>query len=228
VKIKKIKELKNLEKIKDNGTVGIFKRWIYSGNDYNQVCNYMQKINYSIADFNSEIAQLDSVKSKEIVYMIVLADWIRDAVVAVIRLIPQKFLVEFRFDKESVLQEYNEYFSALRSFVVAHPSSTTRHKKFNMDGNFICTDINSSLNSIYTTFLKESCFYVLDVKGLLNIKRRCDFYLHSYSKKADKMKFMKFIGCNFVDIATTAKLYIDKLYALDKYLVKNVKKKDYE
>ena len=38
---------------------------------------------------------------------------------------------------------------------------------------------------------------------------------------------MKFIGCNLNDIYLVARLYIEKLYELDKYLVKNIKRKDY-
>ena len=42
------------------------------------------------------------------------------------------------------------------------------------------------------------------------------------------MQYYTIIGCNYCDIYNTASLYVEKLYALDKYLVKNVKKKDYE
>lgn len=55
---------------------------------------------------------------------------------------------------------------------------------------------------------------------------KADFFLCSYSKRIDEMKFYKHIGCSFADIYRVAELHIDKLYALDKHLSKK-KKKDF-
>ena len=47
-----------------------------------------------------------------------------------------------------------------------------------------------------------------------------------YSEK-DGAQFVQYFGCNICDLVKTASLYIDRIYALDKYLYK-IRKKDFE
>lgn len=66
-------EIKNLNDLNK----GIYKQWIYgSKENYFIVCDYLQKINYSIQDINCELKN-EQFKMKEIVYIVVLVDWIK-------------------------------------------------------------------------------------------------------------------------------------------------------
>lgn len=223
-----ISKLNNLNDIRrDSSKYGIYKRWIYKKEDYNKMCDYMQKINYSIQDLNSTIDNLKEFDRKNVVYIISLVDWIREAFNAIIDVINPKVISNFRFLKQEELKRYSEYFKAIRSFVVAHPLNTTNHKEYGLDGNFICVDIRDDNGVCYWVKMKDK--YVITIDGLK--KEDCcnmDFYLYCYSDKDDNMSHFKNVGCRYSDIYETAKLYIEKLYALDNYLTKNARKKDYE
>lgn len=222
----KIERLNNLNDISGRVHCGVYKRWMYKNNDYHKVCDFMQKINFCVQDLNEELKIIDKLESKDIVYIVSLVDWIKDAYEMIEKCIGGRILNNFRFKKEEELKQVKDFFTAIRSFVVAHPSSTNRHGKFGLDGDFVCTDIDIKIKP-FLELLPEKTYYTLSINGIENKKTKCDFYLHSYSEKADKMRFMKFIGCNLNDIYLVARLYIEKLYELDKYLVKNIKRKDY-
>ena len=218
-----IEALKNLNGIRRQRVLGVYKQWLYENNDYHKVCDFMQKINFCVQDLNEELKIIDKL---DIVYIVSLVDWIKDAYEMIEKCIGGKILNNFRFKKEEELKQVKDFFTAIRSFIVAHPSSTHRHGKFGLDGDFICTDIDIKIKP-FLELLPEKTYYTLSINGIENKKTKCDFYLQSYSEKADKMRFMKFIGCNLNDIYLVACLYIEKLYELDKYLVKNIKRKDY-
>lgn len=224
--MKNIEPLRNLNDIKRYGTRGIYKQWIYKNNDYHKVCDFMQKISFCVQDLNNELKIVDKLESKDVVYIISLVDWLKGAYELIEKSIRENILGNFRFRKDKEFKQVKEFFTATRSFIVAHPSSTNRHGKFGFDGNFICTDIVVKIKP-FLKLLPEKTYYTLSINGIERKKTKCDFYLHSYSEKADKMRFMKFIGCNLNDIYLVARLYIEKLYELDKYLVKNIKRKDY-
>ena len=141
-----VSKLKNLKDIyRDSPKRGIYKRWLYKKEDYNKMCSYMQKINYSIQDLNSTIDNLKNFDRRNIVYIISLVDWIREAFNAIIGVINSKVISNFRFLKQEELKRHFEYFKAIRSFVVAHPLNTTNHKEYGLDGNFICVDIRENI-----------------------------------------------------------------------------------
>lgn len=76
--------LKNLNDLKRTNTRGIYKRWIYNfTDDFHLACDYLQKINYSIQDINSELNN-DELGMKEVVYIIALVDWIKDSYIRLI------------------------------------------------------------------------------------------------------------------------------------------------
>ena len=186
----------------------------------------MQKINYSIQDLNSTIDNLKKFDRRNIVYIISLVDWIREAFNAIIDVINPKVISNFRFLKQEELKRHSEYFKAIRSFVVAHPLNTTNHKEYGLDGNFICVDIRDDNGVCLWVKMKDK--YVITIDGLKKEDSNMDFYLYCYSDKDDNMSHFKNVGCRYSDIYETAKLYIEKLYALDNYLTKNARKKDYE
>ena len=67
----------------------------------------------------------------------------------------------------------------------------------------------------------------LDIDGIKNnYVDNADFYLYCYSDKDDNMKYFRYVACYYKDICDVARICIDELYELDKYLSKK-KKKDY-
>lgn len=224
----KISKLRNLNDIKLQGVLGVYKGWIYPKTDYSKICNYMQKINYCIQDLNSEIETLENQKMKGLVFVISLVDWIREAFLAIKKEIYKEIIKGYTFSRVKELEKAEKYLLAIRSFVVAHPLTTNQHKKYGFDGNFICVDFNSAFGrSLH--FTGEEMFYHIDHDGL--VKMRCksdDFFLLSYSQRDDNMRFYKEIGAKFSDIYHVAELYIENLYELDKYLVKNAKYKNFK
>lgn len=211
-----IDKIKNLNDICMNKKSGLYKQWIYEKDGYMKMCNCMQKISYSLQDLNSEIDILEDVKYKDIVFIISLVDWIKEAFDKIFSLINDKIKNGFVFSKEIELQKRKQFLRALRSFAVGHPLNTTEHKKFGFDGNFICIDIRNKKDTL--GLFDASHYYDLNYNGLFNIKSKyVDFYLYCYSE-IDRMKYFRFIGCEFKDIYDVARLYIDKLYELNKYL----------
>lgn len=216
-------KLQNLNNLKG----GLHKRWILKDkNDYSKVCDYLQKINYSIQDFNYEFKCNDTFQIKEIVFLIMLSVWIQEAVISLEKCYKEDVMKTFQYTKFEELRKAKKYIAAIRSFVVAHPLSTDRHEMYGFDGDLICVDIRTK--GRYLLLEPDEMFSHLSHEGIT--KERCDtddFYLYVYSKKEDAMQFFRFIGCSVEDIVTVARLYIDKIYALDQYLYKQ-KKKDYE
>ena len=215
-----ISELNNLNEIRRLEKRGIYKRCLLkSKEDYSKMCDYMQKINYCIQDLNSELPDMSELSNKSIVYIITLVTWISEAMYGMRQLYRKDILKGFSYEKEDELKMGYEYIRALRSFVVAHPLTTTDHSNYGMDGSLICVDIRFSLPT--SSFLDEKYFSYLDYSGYHKGKKLdSDFYLYGYSKEIENMEFSVYIGCSMSDIYHVAELYIDKLYALDKYLAK--------
>lgn len=217
-----MEKIRNLNKLKG----GIQKRWpIKNRNEYIKLCDYLQKINFCIQDLNYEIEHDEKFGMKEIIFIIIQTVWIQDALDCIIKLYDKKVVEGFCYENNDKVTKSMEYLKAIRSFVVAHPLTTSRHEAFGFDGNFMCVDIRIS----GTTFslIGDEVFYHLDVEGIH--KERCEtdnFYLYTYSQKDDEMKFFRYIGCSLEDIINVASLFVDKLYAFDKYLYKQ-KSSDY-
>lgn len=217
----KIRDLNNLRR---DSILGIYKQWIYkTPNDYHKICDYLQKISYSIQDLNREIDYLGEISAKEIIYIISLVDWIIEAFNAVKKALRDVIAKGFIYSKSTETDKATAYFKALRSFVVAHPLSTNRHKELGFDGNFICIDISSNKKRLFyllSNYLEY--FYHLDYDGIKEktFDKKDDFYLRSYSEKDDGMKYSREIGSRIEYIYHVADLYVDALYELDNYLSK--------
>lgn len=221
-----------LEPLKDLNELNeaIHKKWIWGNREnYSKSCDYLQKVNFSIQDFNEELACLKDAKMKDIIYLIVLTDWIKEAVESFFSLLNERLLNGFIFENEKELKRVKDYFVALRSYAVAHPLSTNRHKKFELDGEFICIDVQKDAYPITKDFSYNKYWHHIDFDGLhANAKAiSYDFVLISYSQSGDNYKFYKYITGDFEDIRRVAELYIDKLYALGRYLSK-LKMRDYK
>jgi len=214
-------KLKNLNALKG----GLTKQWIWGDKaNYFKSCDILQKVNYCIQDLNREIDSLSEFHMKEIIYIIVLVDWIREAVDALSKVLISGLNKDFVFAKEEELTKATEYFKAIRSFVVAHPLMTNRHAKYGFDGDKICIDI--SCQTSQAAKFNSDHWYKIDFDGLkkTNPDAFSDFVLYMYSRKIDGMEFFQYIKANICDLIRVAELNIEKLYAMDKYLNKLRKK----
>lgn len=222
-----IDKIRNLNDLRRGDVCGLYKRWIYkTPNTYHKVCDYLQKINYSIQDLNAEIECLSKISAKEIIYIISLVDWIIESFNAIKKALKEVIIKDFVYSKRVEIDKATAYLKALRSFVVAHPLSTNRHKEFGLDGNFICIDIISNIGPIFALLNNHlEYFYHLDYGGMKDklFDETDDFYLRSYSEKDGGMKFLREIGSKVEYIYRVAELYVDALYELDNYLSKQKK-----
>lgn len=210
-----------MEQIIDlNGLKGGFhKIWpLKNKHDFSILQNYLQKINFAIQDINSEIGNEKDIYAKEFIYIIVQATWIENAIERIISLYRKDVIEKFVYSND-IYCRHQDYLKAIRSFVVAHPLGTNRHKLYGFDGDFICVDIRKK-DDITMPFMKDNRFYHLSIEGLEQKRQDDDLYLYVYSEKADGMKFFQYIGCSVSDIIDTVKVFIDKLYVLDKFLRK--------
>lgn len=212
--------LKNL-----NGLgVGLHKKWIFSSRlEYDLCCDYLQKLNYSIQDFNTEINSKDELSVKTVTYLILLTTWIVESCEQIQKTIRNSVKGSFYYKSENELQNAKAYLRAIRSFVVAHPLTTDRHSKFWLDGNYSCVDIKIGMSAVQRMVQQSLYIFSMDGVRVEPMEDCCDYYLLVYSEK-DGAQFFQYFGCNICDLMKTASLYIDKIYALDKYLNKLTKK----
>ena len=218
-------ELRNLNDLK-----GVQKKWIWENkSNYSRSCNYLQKINHCIQDLNAEIKNLSEPSMKEVVYIISLIDWVREAVQAIFKILKPEIKKNYIYKNEDCVRQSEKYIKAIRSFVVAHPLNTNRHNEYGFDGDMICIDIGSNISAVTNIVSCNSDWFYLDFNGLEDQTKEqsADFVLYVYSQKADMMQFIKDIGVDFKDLYHVAELQIEKLYDLDKYLGK-LKRKDLE
>ncbi len=226
-----VKPLNNLNNLKRGSIRGVYKQWIYTSPlEYHKACDYLQKINFSIQDLNGEIECLNTITAKEIVYTISLVDWIIEAYRAIEKAVVVEIIKNFSYSKQSELEQATDFLKALRSYIVAHPLSTNRHKKFGFDGNFICIDIYSGKEATFKLLLgHKEYFYHLDYDGLKEktYDESDNFFMCSYPQNDNGIKPLKRIGSKVELIYRVAELYIEALYEMDKYLSKR-KKADLE
>lgn len=206
---------------------GLHKHWIYSTKvQYELVCDYLQKINYSIQDYNRKIKNIRG--REDICFLILIATWIKEAYEQIEKAVCEDVRKAFAYKDDSQINVCKEYINALRAFVVAHPLSTSRHEKYGLDGDYICVDISAGpVEGILKAVSHYGRFYYLSINGLNSVDSldQFDYRLYVYSKK-ENAEFFKCFGCSLADLEVVAKAYIDKLKAFDKYM-SHQKKKQY-
>lgn len=219
----KINALRNLNDIQRVEKRGIYKRSLCkSTQDSLFVDDYMQKINFSIQDLNMELTGIHDLSSKSIVYIITLVTWISEAMHALQKRYRGVVINGFCYSRENELVQACNYLKALRSFAIAHPMKTEKHSAYGMDGRLICMDIVLPHRSL--SLVPDENFRTLSHTGLKSEKlANADFYLHAYSREEEHHVHTVYIGCTVYDVYHVAELYIDKLYALDRYLRKMTK-----
>lgn len=208
---------------------GLNKRWIWRDvESYWHGRDCLRKIYYSIHDLNHEIGFLSERPMKEVVFIISLVDWIRDAYNSIYKLLNPAVVASFTYQNEEYAKKAKEYLLAIRSFIVAHPLSTNRHAKYGFDGDMICVDIKSKKDTLALALPNGKNWLYIGIEGVQEYGKDIshDFLLTFYSAKMDKMRFFKYMGASYSDLYEVARVQIDKLYALDKYLAKQ-KRADY-
>ena len=221
-----IKQIKNLNQLPWES---IHRRWLWgSESNYALVCDYLQKINYSIQDLNNEIKNVKSDNeeiAKEVIYIVVLVDWIFEAVKSIKKLLKNNLGDRFDFEDDDNVKQAEKYLKALRSFIVAHPLNTDRHEQYGLDGNFICVDIRSPGDSFLSLDQRGEIRFHINLNGMSSgfSNRENSFILYSYSQKIDENESYKVIECNFNDLYYISSLEIENIYKLARY-IKDIKK----
>lgn len=219
-----IEKLKTTDDLGEHGG-GIWKKWPWmDSNHYELMSNLVLKVNYSIQDFNSTINGGFSPNPKDIVYLVALATWIKEAYWQIKRNCLRKEIESgFEFSKHSELDDASKYLQVVRSAIIAHPLNSTRHQDygFGSEGR-ICIDIRGK--SILDSFPK-AVIYRITPKGFsrVNYVNDNDIALMTCtnicSAEGQKGK-LHFERCclDMRDIRDSAEVYIDALYELDRYL----------
>ena len=174
-----------MDRIKYPKFVGGFdKHWIWKdekGNSmYSLSCDYLQKIMYCIAYLNDEIRNLAELSMKDVVYIIVLIDWLSDAVYRIKKLLPQKVNKKIAIEDDADTVKSGKYFDAVRSFIVAHPLNTDRHEAYGLVGDLICADVRSQLTGFERAFGNSLEWLYLGVDGLKKKYKRNAFGFFSF------------------------------------------------
>lgn len=180
----------------------------------------VQKIVYCVRDINNEYSCTDEPTVKDIIYKISLVRWISRSMYLLRTSIKEKEIKEFHFPDEKELEKAKEYLDALRSFAVAHPLDTSNHAKFSLDGSKICVDIRTRkmVEAIFGEGRIKAKRFSFDGIIESNDVQTADYYLYIYSKE-DNYSTGEFIACYFEDLYKTAQLYINKLCALEQFLI---------
>lgn len=223
-----ISKIQNFKHLKG----GLNKHWpIKEDISYDYQCDVMQKIGYTINDLNGLLENIDKNSRKDVVYIVMLASWIQEAVKLLFECYPKEICKNFVYADEDLLDEDllnkgRKYLEAIRSFICAHPLKTDRHPEYGFDGTVICVDIRFETNMLLMFGIDKHRY--IDFEGIHNGKNdKSDFYLYCYSKESKKkLEFANYIGCSYSDIYKVADLYINKVICFDNYL-NRLKRKEY-
>ena len=215
-----------LKSVGEGTKAGILKHWVYDDQATYQIVNdYLQKIRFSVEDINNTLDEL-KYDNKTITFIVTAVDWIVESTRWISKAVNKEVINEFCFTK---YEEYNKayaYFKAIRSFLVAHPLKTEKHKKFSLDGTYICMDVRTiDTPLIKLTKDKDEYFKHIDYDGMHpGSSGNVDFYLFCYSEEFYENECGMYIGICVEDIIGTARLAIDIIYELDSYLSKQKKR----
>lgn len=221
----KIKDLNGLRRFSH---VGLYKQGhCVSFQKYQLACDYLEKINYSLQDITTELQKTPSRSS--LICIVAYACWIQESITELKKCYRNYVFENLSFD-ETVIEEDDSFLKAIRSFVLTHPLTTTRHKDYGFDGTLYCVDIR--VNGSNTTFPFVRFYhdkYYIDTKGKSKYNNQeIDYWLYVYNNN-DNSNFgyinEQYIGISIDTICKVVNDYIDYLYALDRHMSKiNIQK----
>lgn len=160
----------------------------------------IQKLNWNIDDLNHLIDNINT--QKDIIYFIVLGDWIKEACTEIYKLY-EKYTNNFVYKEDNSRKLANDKFKAIRSFIVAHPLNTSSHPNEGYNGSKKCIDIYMHI----PTIAKFSRLYD---------NPNADFFIAYY----DDLICYKYEGHMYSEIWDCAYYNIDRIEKLGKYLSK--------
>lgn len=222
--MQQIEKLRTTEELGEHGG-GIWKKWPWIDSDhYELMSDLVLKAKYSVQDFNSVISEGFTPNSKDTVYLVALATWIKDTYWQIKKNCLQKEVEkDFELSKQSELDNSGKYLQAVRSVVIAHPLNSTKHRDygFGSEGR-ICIDIRGK--SILDSF-PNAVIYRITPKGFTRITCVGDNdialmtcrNIRSAEEQNGKLHFER-CCLDMRDIRDSAEAYIDALYELDRYL----------
>lgn len=214
----------------NKGKRGLGKAWLAKDEAHRELLlDCVLKANFSVQDFNKTIECGFAAQPKDVIYLIVLADWICDSYRRIKDCLRDDVARGFWFSDTERLDLYGKFLKALRSAVVAHPLTTDRHSDYGFGGNRICVDIRGK--SRLDDYPQAKLFRLFVGKfEKTDCVRDDDVVLATYSTESaaekDGLHFQR-VCFDMADIRETAELYIDALYELDHY-VAGLKKRDFQ
>lgn len=210
--------IKDLNGLRRRSHKGLYKKGLaLSKRDYNLVCDYLEKINYSLQD----IERLLSAEPDNHVFVsiVVFVSWIQESMSEIKKCYQSYVFTDFRYDDERMSCD-KKFFNAIRSFVFAHPMTTNRHDFFGFDGTLRCVDIRSVWERFFVFNRPDDKFYI-SRDGLKPYDgEHVDYWLYIYDDKKYDNEFKRYIGISLQSVCEIANDYVDYLYALDKHLSK--------
>lgn len=206
---------------------GVKKCWIYKDDLSRELAyDFLLKINYSIQDINYLLDNNQQVEKRtDVISIIVMICWIVESVRQYKSCLLPNLLDNFYFSKQEDLSKSYLFIKAIRSFIVAHPLNTDKHEKFGFDGDIICIDLRNKKPVPLRYGNNDTKRISLDGIERCGAEQDSDLYLCTYSRKANA-KFFQYYVVDFKEIIQVAKVYIEQLYEIDRYLSK-LKKKNY-
>lgn len=211
--------IKNLDRLKRNNNKGLYKQGLaISKEKYHLICDYLEKINYSIQDVEKELNKKPD--NSVLICILVYVCWIQESVNEIKNSYKEYAVKNFNYDM-SLLDDDKKFLNAIRSFVFAHPLTTNRHEMFGFDGTLRCIDIRPSETSITSCFWKSEDKKILDKNGLNRYENQpVDYWLYIYNDKKYDNQFNQYIGISLKTICDIANDYMDFIYKLDNHLAK--------
>lgn len=211
-------QLDSLSDFNRNIISGLHKKWIYKDiNSHFLAIAFLQKIDFSINDIKLLIKSKEKnhdISASSVLQIVVLADWITNSVYEIKKLIKENIIRNFNFSCKLEIERVSRYIKAIRSFLIAHPLTTKKHKEYGLDGSYVCIDLNIPID--FFAFAKERVYH-LSLEGLTKSKNlKADIKLRCY--KTDEKKFISIITLDSNDILYSIALYLKQLKELGKYL----------
>lgn len=202
------------------------KKFLKNQNDFNKLCDYLEKIKWAIDDFNKEFLIKDQWTQKDIIFTTTLMSWIWDAANKIVELYHEDVISVFNNEIYTGVENAKQYFRAIRSFIVAHPLGTTQCSKYQLDGSWICVDIRTSRMMDYLAFDKKDRYH-LDINGLKHqFCDQDDIILYTYSNRQDEFgksnnfAYYRKIGMSSNDLVWFVNIALIKINKLNTYLSK--------